>query len=154
MGEWMTLDVRQAKAEEIRALRHDVLRPGYPLEASVYAEDDDSAVHVGAWDDGELVGCATVFPEPYAGPPEVPGAWRLRGMAVAPDRQGSGLGRIVLAAALAAAREAGASLVWANARSPAVGFYVKEGWQTVGPEFVTPDTGLPHRRILRDVTNG
>jgi len=149
----LTLEVRRASAAEIRPLRHSVLRAGQPAEDSIYPIDD-AAVHVGAWDEGALVGCATVFPEPYAGPPEVPGAWRLRGMAVAPDRQGSGLGRIVLAAALAAAREAGASLVWANARSPAVGFYVKEGWQTVGPEFVTPDTGLPHRRILRDVTNG
>jgi len=150
MGEWMTLDVRQAKAEEIRALRHDVLRPGYPLEASVYAEDDDSAVHVGAWDDGELVGCATVFPQAWAGPapaPE-PAAWRLRGMAVATARQTGGVGTQVLAAAVRAACEGGARLMWANARSSALGFYLRHGWEVAGEEFLTADTGLPHFPIV------
>jgi GNAT superfamily N-acetyltransferase len=150
----VTLQLRRATAEEIRPLRHEMLRAGYPPEASVYAEDDD-AVHVGAWDDGLLVACATVFPQPWAGPAPAAerSAWRLRGMAVAPERQGTGIGVQVLTVAVDAARAAGAPLMWANARSTALGFYLRQGWQVAGEEFVTADTGLPHYPIVRDVSS-
>jgi GNAT superfamily N-acetyltransferase len=154
----VTLDVRRATADEIFPLRHAVLRPGRPVIASVYATDD-RAVHIGAWDasaDGAtLVGCATVFPDPWAGgdvagsPPPEPRAWRLRGMAVDPSRHRSGVGRQVLAAVVAAAAEAGAPLLWANARTAALAFYESQGWRVAGEEFITPDTGLPHKPIVR-----
>lgn len=146
------LVVRRARVDEIFPLRHAVLRPGRPVTYSVYSEDD-GAVHVGAWDDGELVGCVTVFPDPWAGPtpPAVSAAWRLRGMAVDPSRQGSGIGGLVLSEAVAAAREAGAPMLWANARTAALRFYERHGWEPVGQEFLTPDTGLPHKSIVLSV---
>jgi GNAT superfamily N-acetyltransferase len=151
----VTPEVRRAAVEEIRPLRHAVLRAGYPIEASVYAEDVGAAVHVGAWDGGEVVGCATVFPQPWPGPDPAaePAAWRLRGMAVAGDRQGSGVGTQVLDEAVAAARAAGAPLVWANARTAALGFYLRHGWQVAGSEFVANDTGLPHFPIVLNLPN-
>ena len=144
----MTLVVRRAQPEEILALRRAVLRPGLPVAASTYDQDPD-AVHVGAWDDDALVGCGSVFPEPWPGPPPEPRAWRLRGMAVAPDRQGQGVGRAVLRTLTEAATAAGAPLLWANARTTALGFYAALGWRIAGEEFVTPDTGLPHFPIVR-----
>jgi GNAT superfamily N-acetyltransferase len=144
--------VRRATVEEIMPLRHAVLRPGYPPEASRYAEDGH-AVHLGGWDDGVLVACATVFADPWVGPPEARDAWRLRGMAVDPGRQGTGIGATVLAAAVAAARAAGAPLIWANARSTALGFYRRYGWQVAGEEFVASDTGLPHYPILLELAH-
>ena len=154
----MTLEVRRATADEIFPLRHAVLRPGRPVTASVYATDAD-AVHIGAWDtaaDGAtLVGCATVFPDPWPGgddpaaPSPEPRAWRLRGMAVDPSRHRTGVGRDVLAAAVAAAVDAGAPLLWANARTTALPFYESQGWAVAGEEFLTADTGLPHKPIVR-----
>src|SRR5690348_13913488 len=118
----MTLVVRRAAVTEIFPLRHAVLRPGRPVTYSVYSQDE-GAVHVGAWDDDMLVGCATVFPQAWPGPagdhvaPDAPvaeaAAWRLRGMAVDPSRQGGGVGHAVLAEAVAAARSAAAPLLWA-----------------------------------------
>jgi GNAT superfamily N-acetyltransferase len=143
----VTLVVRRATVAEIFPLRHAVLRPGRPVSYSVYSEDD-GAVHVGAWDDGMLVGCATVFPQPWPGTdalPAEPAAWRLRGMAVDPSMQGTGVGRLVLAEGLASAREAGAPLLWANARTSAIGFYERIGWRVVGEEYVATDSGLPHK---------
>jgi GNAT superfamily N-acetyltransferase len=140
----VTVVLRRVSADDILPLRQAVLRPGLPAEASRYPEDE-AAVHVGAWDGEQLVGCATVFADPWPG---TPAAWRLRGMAVAPERQGSGVGAVVLAEAVAAAREAGAPMMWANARSTALGFYVRSGWQVAGEEFVTADTGLPHVPIV------
>ena len=147
----MTVVVRRADVTEILPLRRAVLRPGFPVEASDYPQDPGS-VHIGAWDDGRLVGCATVFPDPWAGPPAVPDAWRLRGMAVEPDRQGTGIGARVLAQAVAGARAAGAPLLWANGRSTAIGFYERLGWRVAGEEFTASDTGLPHFPIVLDLT--
>ena len=127
-------------------MRHAVLRPGRPVSYSVYSEDE-GAVHVGAWDDDMLVGCATVFPEPWPGNDSlaaVADAWRLRGMAVDPSMQGTGVGRLVLAEGMTAARESGSPLLWANARTSALGFYERMGWKVVGEEFVASDSGIPH----------
>lgn len=142
----MTLVIRRAEVHEIFPLRHAVLRPGRPVSYSVYSEDA-GAVHVGAWDDDMLVGCATVFPEAWPGNDALAAAsdaWRLRGMAVDPSMQGTGVGRLVLDEAIAAARQAGASVLWANARSSALGFYERLGWRVVGEEFIASDSGLPH----------
>ena len=146
----MSLVVRRAEVAEILPLRRAVLRPGYPDAASDYAEDAQ-AVHVGAWDDALLVGCATVFADPWPGPPPEPTAWRLRGMAVEPGRQGTGVGALVLAEGVAAARAAGAPMMWANARSTALGFYERLGWRVAGEEFHASDTGLPHYPIVLDL---
>ena len=146
----VTLLVRRARADEIFPLRHAVLRPGRPVIASVYAEDD-GAVHISAWDDDMLVGCATVFPDPWQGSelePAEPAAWRLRGMAVDPSRHRSGVGRQVLAGVIEAAADADAPLVWANARTSALPFYEANGWTVAGEEYITADTGLPHKPIV------
>jgi GNAT superfamily N-acetyltransferase len=148
--------VRRATLGEIFALRHTVLRPGRPESHSVYPDDDD-AVHLAAIESDLVVGCATVFPEPWPGTstgpqwalaPE-PTAWRLRGMAVASNRRGAGVGAAVLARVEQTAREAGAPLVWANGRSTALGFYARAGWEIAGEEFVAADSGLPHKPIVR-----
>jgi GNAT superfamily N-acetyltransferase len=149
----VTLVIRRAAVEEIFPLRHAVLRPGRPVGYSVYSEDE-GAVHIGAWDDDMLVGCATVFPEPWPGSDsasEESAAWRLRGMAIDPSRQGTGVGRLVLAEGIAAAREGGAALLWANARTSALGFYERMGWRVVGEEFIATDSGLPHKPMLIDL---
>jgi GNAT superfamily N-acetyltransferase len=74
-------------------------------------------------------------------------------MAVDPGRQGTGIGAAVLAAAVAAARAAGAPMIWANARSTALGFYRRYGWQVAGEEFVTSDTGLRHYPMLLELAD-
>jgi GNAT superfamily N-acetyltransferase len=146
------LVIRPAGVEEIFALRHAVLRPDYPVERSVYAEDAD-AVHIGGWSGEVVVGCATVFPDPWPGPPPVPTAWRLRGMAVEPAWQGRGVGADVLAAAVVVARDAGAPLLWANGRTTALPFYQRHGWVVAGAEFIASDSGLPHFPIVLDLAN-
>lgn len=146
----MSLVVRRAAFDEILPLRHAVLRPGKPVSASVWHRDDD-AVHIGAWQDEALVGCATVFADAWDGADGYqaePTAWRLRGMAVDPSRQGGGIGRAVLAAAIEAARGAGAPLIWANARMTAMAFYESAGFMALGEEYLTAETHLPHKKIV------
>jgi GNAT superfamily N-acetyltransferase len=69
-------------------------------------------------------------------------------MAVDPSRQGSGIGGLVLAEAVLAAREAGAPMLWANGRTAALRFYERHGWVVAGEEFTAADTNLPHYPIV------
>jgi GNAT superfamily N-acetyltransferase len=134
---------------EVLALRMAVLRPDQPVVEPEWHEVP-GIHHFGAYDGDALVGCASVFPSPYEradGTTSEPGAWQLRGMAVAPDRQGEGIGAIVLSAAIEVARAAGAPLLWANARVTALRFYERLDFEVVGEVFDYGPANLPHKKI-------
>jgi GNAT superfamily N-acetyltransferase len=151
-------------AEAVRALRAGVLRPGLPEALSVYPGDDDpDTCHVAILEapDGPVVAVGSILAQ---GPPLWLGAgptvpeqqagerwWRIRGMATAEDHRGLGLGRQVLETLLEAATRAGGGVVWCNARVPALGFYLRAGFEAVGEEFEEPLIG-PHRTMLRPLS--
>jgi GNAT superfamily N-acetyltransferase len=145
-------DIREISALDAHPLRRAVLRGGDPASDLHYPQDDNpDSFHLGAFDDdGTLVGVASFTPAetPYrAGV----AAWQLRGMAVAPESQGSGLGAAVIAAAVDRIRSTGAPVLWCNARDTAVGFYDGLGFIVHGDGFVTPDSGLPHHVMVLDL---
>jgi GNAT superfamily N-acetyltransferase len=140
----LSLTVRRTTAEEIRELRLGVLRPTAERVPSAY-DLDPATVHVAAFDGEVVVGCGSVFPEPFEAEPA---AWRLRGMAVDPARQGQGIGRLVLEAAIAIATDAAAPLIWANGRVTAMAFYQRLGWQAVGDVFEYGPARLPHLVVV------
>lgn len=140
------LRVGPATNAQTRGLRHAVLRPGQPLGV-LDSPADDVALDMAAWDGDRIVGCARILPSPFE---DEPRAWQLRSMAVDPAYQGSGVGRQVVAALVAAARERGVPLLWANARTSALGFYRRLGWTVHGEEFIHSDSGLPHHVITLD----
>lgn len=133
----------------VRPLRHAVLRPGLPASASAYPQDEDPrTLHLAAYDDaGAVVGCATFFPEDLDGE----AAWRLRGMATAPAARGQGYAAELLARGLAELREREVTLIWCNARTPAVGFYERFGFLRRGREFELPALG-PHYLLVRFIS--
>ena len=126
------------------ALRYEVLRAplGLPLsEDDLHAEA--SQLHFGLFDDDKPVACVTAIAltADHA---------KIRQTAVAPAYQDQGLGRRImtqLEAALAARGFASLSL---HARSTAVGFYEKLGYETVGDEFI--EVTIPHRKMLKRLT--
>ncbi len=116
------------------------------MDASKFAGDEaDSTVHLGALVEGQIVGIASLVRAPM---PEQtgPDAFQLRGMATADAVRSRGVGRALVAACLDAARESRLELLWCNARTSATGFYLKCGFQIIGPEFEIPDVG-PHFRM-------
>ena len=142
-------EVRVITAVETLSLRQTVLRPGRPIAAAQFSGDDAPATrHLGVFREGRLLGIASLF---LADLPEQSGvaAWQLRGMATAPEARGMGFGRALGVACVAFARENGARLLWCNARTPAVGFYRKLGFETLGGEFEIPDVGPHFRMMLR-----
>ena len=132
--------IRPVTAEDIRPLRHRVLRPGQAYLETRYP-GDDAGVHFGAFDGERLVGIASLYQEDRAGGPA--GGWRLRGMATDPDVRGAGYGAALLAGCVEHVIGAGGSEVWCNARMTAVGFYRRAGFEVASEEFDVPGIG-PH----------
>ena len=139
------ITVERVDAEVTYPLRQRVLRPGRPPAAARFAIDDDpsTASFAARTPDGEVVATVVVYPEPCPWLPDRPSAWRLRGMATAPDHRGQGIGTRVLLAALAHVAAAGGDLVWCNARVPARRLYERAGFRTHGAAWDDPEIG-PH----------
>jgi ribosomal protein S18 acetylase RimI-like enzyme len=141
-----SVEIRQVAAAEIYPLRLEVLRPGRPPESAPFAGDNEpTTCHFAAIQNGKIVGVASLF---LAAMPEFPGlkAFQLRGMASAAQSRGQGIGRALTRACVEHARKNGVRLLWCNARTSAVGFYLKLGFEVVGQEFEIPDVG-PHFRM-------
>ena len=132
--------VRRCHPGEVAVLRQQVLRPHQRLDDVAFRRDlDEGSAHFCAEDtQGGIVCVASVCHE---APPWSPGAepaWRLRGMATAPEWRGKGAGSQVLAAVVDHVAQAGGGLLWCNARLPAVGFYQRAGMSTTGEAWRSP----------------
>lgn len=139
-----------------RELRRAVLRPHLgpddPLPGDELA---GGGVHVGATTaDGTVAGTCFVYPDPCPWLPASTAAWRLRQMATAPDLQGRGVGRAVLAAAVEHVRTQGADVLWCNARETAAGFYERNGFRRYGAVFTDERHPIPHVRMWRELPAG
>ncbi len=135
--------IRRIAAAQTRPLRQAILRPHQRVEELVYPGDDaPETAHFGAFLGGKLIGIASVYHEPPHGETDK-GAWRLRGMAVVPELFRKGIGSLLLRACIHHAKRRGGTMMWFNARTPAVQFYQAHGFQIRGAEFTLPDIG-PH----------
>jgi GNAT superfamily N-acetyltransferase len=146
----VTIEYRPADPEAVRWMRHRVLRPHQrPEELAVDGAADPEALHLGAFEDGDLVGVSSIA---RGAPPgsEDRDAWRIRGMAVLRDHRDRGIGAEMLERCVAPAAERGATLVWCNGRVGAQRFYERRGFVVVrGPwdeEHIGPHVEL-HRRL-------
>ncbi len=139
--------VRFASLDAIIALRDAVIIQGTDRDSPRFPGDDDPGTrHVGAFDEGECVGCATFMRNGFEGCD----AWQLRGMATAPERRNEGIGAAMLAFAECELPTLGPRLFWCDARESAVPFYEKMGWSVVSERFEKPGVG-PHFRMRKEV---
>lgn len=139
--------IRQVTAEEVRPLRHRVLRPGQEYDETRYP-GDETGVHLGAFSGDGVVGIASLYREDRAG--GTLGGWRLRGMATDAGVRGAGFGAALLAGCVEHVASAGGTELWCNARMAAVGFYERAGFAVVSEEFDVPGIG-PHVVMVRAV---
>ena len=163
-----TFGARRADPAEIVDLRWRILRAGLPREEAIFPGDElPTSLHYAAVEpapdeDGRqandggngrrsdggvpvVVSCATLHLEPWEGER----AYRLRGMATADGRRGLGLGRVLLELAVAdVRRETPVRLLWCNARTPALAFYRRQGWEARSDVFDIPTAG-PHVRMTK-----
>jgi predicted GNAT family N-acyltransferase len=142
-------EVVELTAAQTHPLRRRVLRVGTASGAVAWEGDLlPGTRHLGIVSAGRVVAVSTWLRQPLPDPPTVP-AVRLRGMATDPGRRGEGLGRLLLAAGCDRVLDDGFDLVWANARTSALDFYLAAGFVVAGEEFLDATTGLPHHRIRR-----
>ena len=159
-------------AVEIRELRPDEYAEGGRVTRAAYAEfapgdaspntdyldrvEDigaraDYAVILGAFEGGEVVGTLTLELEDrirggFPRPPLEPDEAHVRMLGVAPDRQGHGIGRTLMDASIARAREAGKgrlTLETAEAMTAAQRMYERMGFRR------TPDWVQDGFRLLK-----
>jgi GNAT superfamily N-acetyltransferase len=145
----VTYTVTSVGLSDIMQLRVAVLRKGTPATDCNYPEDlYPDVVHFGIIRDGIAIATSSWFMKEC---PEKLGitAMQLKGMAVADELQGAGLGALLIDAGMALANELGATIAWARARDSAMGFYERLGFVSTGEGFVDGPTAMPHHIVVR-----
>lgn len=125
----------EPRFEQAWRLRCQVLLDPFQIDHRRAQEDDARALHFAAFDGERCVGCLMLVPLDED-------TVRMRQVAIAPDVQGQGCGRYLLAEVEQAARAEGFTKMVAHARETATGFYRSLGYAQVGERF--EQVGLPH----------
>ncbi len=142
------MKVLRISTRDTYPIRHQVLRPGRPLETCFFDRDgDEQTFHLGAFIETKLVSIASFYFEKHP-KLEDPYQYRLRGMATLPDFQRQGHSSELLKMGFPIIKQNLCSLVWCNARVSAQGFYEKIGFKTIGDVFEIPDVG-PHLLMVK-----
>lgn len=138
------LSYRRVPVERIIQLRYDVLIVGTTRTSATFDGDDEpTTVHLGGLVDDRCVACASLMAADLDDTP----AYQLRGMAVAAECRGRGIGAALLAFAES---QVDVPWLWCNARTHAAGFYAKHGWRQHGELFDIEGVG-PHVRMMREL---
>lgn len=141
--------VKYISAADTLVLRSVVLRNNAPLVQCVFPGDKlEESIHLGYFAGDRLVSVATFLPEPYRESGE--GGVRLRGMATHPEFSGKGCGSELIKFAINELRSANASYIWCDARSAAVEFYKKLGFEVISDEFEIPGIGM-HFKMIKNI---
>ena len=130
----------------ILPLRKSVIIAGTNRDTPYFPGDEaPETLHVGAFDENACIGCATLMYSTWESEP----AWQLRGMAVAADRQKTGIGCAILKFLDTTLPEKASAVgIWCNAREKAVPFYTKNGYAVVSDRFVIENVG-PHYKLYK-----
>lgn len=146
MAELRWVDPEGPEYEAWVALREPILRA--PLGLSFSPEDleaEKGQRHLVAFEDGRVVGGLIVIP--LSG-----GSWKVRQVAVDPDRQGEGLGGRLMEKVIETAHERGIAEIFLHSRAEVTGFYERLGFEVSGEEFI--EVGIPHRKMVLSLGSG
>ncbi len=144
------LIIKQVPVETIINLRHEILRPGLPIETARFDGDNDAGTHHFACfhvDDshGEPLCCVSYMLRNLNETP----SWQLRGMATQEQFKGKGIGKtLVTYAETELSVKSDIKNFWCNARAESTGFYKKAGWTIHSSEFDIPGVG-PHYVMVK-----
>ncbi len=152
----LNLPVRtgRVRAEKILKLRQKVMRPGRPIGSAQMLQDEDpGCIHIAtyAFDErhnmtfGSPIGCASFIPSHWGGRD----AYLLRFMAVDASYHGCGIGKgLLFDAERMLAGASNIHTLWCKARSSAIPFYLKQGWQLASDVFDVTTVG-PHQKMFK-----
>lgn len=148
----LKLKVIELQTLETYPLRIAVLRNNTPTSDPKYAEDSKpGTIHLGIYDANKnLIGTSTWVLNPWQNDINAQ-AIQLRGMAVAKNLQGTGLGALLLRAGVIHAEKLKAKYIWAKARDSALNFYLRHDFAAVGDGFTEGITQMPHHLVVREL---
>lgn len=138
------IDINDAKYPQVYNLREEILRKpiGLSLKDEDLSADAQNAIFI-AEHEGNVIGCVMLYP--IADEEKI----KLRQMAVYDEWQGKGVGKLLVDAAEAYAKEKGYLSIILHARKIAEGFYKRLGYYTTSSEFT--EVGIPHVVMEKDV---
>ena len=137
-------------AEDIRPLRHKMLRQGKEFSTTSYNRDNqESTFHLGVFVGNGIVSCATFYPE-NTDKVHAKNAYRLRGMATDINYSRNGYGMKIMTKAFNILKNRNCDLIWCNARLLAVSFYHSVGMKEIGDLFDISDIG-PHYYMYKRI---
>lgn len=129
-------------------LRSRILRNGKPLvECSFPTDQVEGIFHLAFYVDDTIATIASFFPNNYKDNKEL--GYQLRGMATDLQYAGKGYGKQLIEFAVKYIKNTNAQYIWCNARSSAVKFYQKLGFQLVSDEFEIAGVGPHYEMILK-----
>lgn len=139
--------VKFIPAELTLGLRSKILRNGLAPAECVFPTDHvQGAFHLAYGVGDEIATIASFFPKSYKDSKEE--GYQLRGMATDEGFGGKGYGAELVKFAIAYIKNTNAQYIWCNARTSAVGFYQKLGFQLMGEEFEIAGVGPHYEMIL------
>ena len=111
------------KAEEVRPLRHLVLRPGQSVDTTYYELDcHEKTIHLAAILNKQVISIATLYPENDLKLKSKNG-YRLRGMATHPKYRRNSAATNLMLESFILLKNKNCDVLWCNARLNAVDFY-------------------------------
>jgi predicted GNAT family N-acyltransferase len=133
---------------EVLALRSKMLRNGAPENECIFPTDQVNGVfHLAYYvNEIDIATVATFFPQNLDDAMGM--GYQLRGMATDQAFFGNGYGANLIKYAVDYLKTAKAEYIWCNARTSAVDFYKKQGFQLISDEFDIPGVGPHHVMIL------
>lgn len=129
-------------------LRSKVLRNDIPLDECTFNTDQVEGVfHLGYYVENEITTVATFFPNNEVDEDKF--GYQLRGMATDPLFAGKGFGKQLINFAVDYIKTTNADYIWCNARSSAIKFYEKLGFEIISDEFEVSGVGPHYKMILK-----
>jgi ribosomal protein S18 acetylase RimI-like enzyme len=142
------IQIKEINAEETYPLRIAILRDGMTLSHEMLGDHENETLHLGLFESDNLV-CIGSFMK--ASKDLFKGSqFQLRGMASANAAQGKGFGKLLMEEAELRLKNSGVEILWCNARTVAIEFYKKLGYQTVGNVFQVAEVG-PHYLMFKQL---
>lgn len=136
----MTL-IKEISAQETFIVRHPVLRKGKPIKSCAFDGDDlETTHHFGLFENSNLTGIISLFLKTNPIFAENSQS-QIRGMAIAEAHQKRGFGETLVKHCEEYCISNQIDLIWFNARTAAVGFYKKMGYEIKGNPFDIPEVG-------------
>ena len=142
--------IQEITAIRTYPVRQLVLRAGKPIESCHFVGDElPSTHHFGYFTANQLLGIISLFEAENAAFSGQK-SFQIRGMAVIESHQKQGIGEALVSAAETFCKKQKTTLIWFNARTSAVGFYKKMGYEISGSEFEIKEVG-PHFLMYKKI---